>query len=152
MSQVALSTVVRSDEPWREPEWQRLWLATQDRPWRSLALVPAGGPPELALEVAMSLARTGMLHIGGQIHVADATTLELESVGEFTHQLRSSMQTGHVIMALAPSHLNPVTVPLAHTADCALLCVLLSHVRIADAKRTLDEIGRNHFIGAITID
>ncbi|MDQ2642792.1 MAG: hypothetical protein M3020_03190 [Myxococcota bacterium] len=142
-----------SGEPWSSAELERLWLSMQDRTWRSLALVPAGagGPPDMTVEIAMALARTGMRHIGAQVHVADATELKLDSVAEFAGQIRGTIRSGPVILALAPSTENPVTVSLAQSADCAVLCVLLKRMRVGDAKRTTEEIGRQHFIGAITL-
>lgn len=150
MTQLALPpTFSADDEPWRVAEWQRLWVATQGRPWRSMALVPAGedGPPDATLEIAMALARTGMRQVGSQIHVADATQLDLEGAREFVSQVRASVNTGPVILALSPVAKNPVMVPLAQSADCALLCIILGHTKSADAQRTVDEIGKQHFIG-----
>jgi hypothetical protein len=131
-------------------DWQRLWLATQARPWRSLALVPAGneGPYDFTLPVAVALARTGMIHLGAQVHVADATGLALERILEFNDQLEQTMRSGAVILALPPMGASAVTVPLAKSADVALLCVLLQRTRLSDAKRTLEEIGSDRFIGA----
>lgn len=145
---------VRSEEPWSSPEWERLWLATRERSWRSLALVPGGvgGPQDMTVEIAMALARTGMRHIGAQVHVADATDLKLESVSEFAQQIRGTLKSGPIILALAPSTTNPVTVSLAQSADCAVLCVLLNKMRVSDARRTTEEIGRHHFLGAITLN
>ena len=153
MSQTALATFARSDELWRTADWQRLWLATQERPWRTLALVPggAGAPLDSTVHIAMALARTGMQHMGTQIHVADATELGLSEAAELTSQVRESARSGLVIVALAPVSLNPVTVPIAQAADCALLCVLLNYMRLAEAKQATEEIGRNHFVGAVTL-
>ncbi|HWA75736.1 MAG TPA: hypothetical protein VG937_25545 [Polyangiaceae bacterium] len=153
MSQTALATFGRSDDLWRAADWQRLWLATQERAWRSLALVPAGAgaPLDTTVHIAMALARTGMQHIGTQIHVADATELGLEDTAELTAQVRESARSGLVIVALAPVSMNPVTVPLAQSSDCAVLCVLLNLMRMAEAKHTTDQIGRSHFVGAVTL-
>ena len=143
----------RGDEQFRTADWQRLWLAVKEQPWRSLALVPAGvgAPVDTTVHIGMALARTGMRHIGSLIQVADATDLRLEEVSEFTAQVREGAETGLVIVALAPVHLNPVTVTLAQSADCAVLCVLLNQMRLADAKHTMDEIGHSHFVGAVTL-
>ena len=72
--------LARPPEAWRDPAWQRLWLAIEPRPWRSLALIPAGegGEPALTLGVAVTLARTGMVHLQSPIHVADAMKMALD--------------------------------------------------------------------------
>jgi hypothetical protein len=146
------SSRIRREEPWQQQSWQRMWLAVTGRSWRSLALVPAGrgAPDEFTLDVAASLARTGMMHLGTQIHVADATRLTMERAAEFTQQLRETIQHGPVILALSPVASSSVTVRFAQSADFAVLCVMLKHMRISDAKKTLDDIGRDHFIGAVT--
>ena len=73
-------------EPWRDADWQNLWLALQARPWTSLAIVPAaaGGPPDFTLIIAVTFARVGILHLGAQIHVADATNISLVHLEQFT--------------------------------------------------------------------
>jgi hypothetical protein len=138
--------------PWRQSEWQRFWLATQSRQWLSLALVPAGDalPHGLILHAAVALARTGMLHLGTQIHVADAGNLRLDLVTEFASELEDTMQSGLVIVALPSVDASPITVPLARAADSAMMCVALQGSRLADIRRALDQIGKEHFLGAAT--
>ena len=151
--QIVPLSQTNSGDLWLMADWQRLWLSIQARPWRSLALVPAGvgAPLDTTVHIATALARTGMRHIGTQIHVADGTDLRLEDATELTVQVRESSRTDLVIVALAPVNVNPVTVPLAQAADCAVLCVLLNQMRLTDAKHTTDEIGHDHFVGAVTL-
>lgn len=139
-------------DAWQRADWQRMWLATQRSEWRSLALVPAGrgAAVDFTLHVAVSLARTGMRHLGAQVHVADATRLGMDHAVEFGNQLRRTIQNGPVIIALAAPSTSAVAVELAQAADFALLCVMLKTMRIAEAKKTLDDIGRERFIGAVT--
>jgi hypothetical protein len=139
-----------SDEPWRRQDWERLWLSTQSRRWRTLALVPAGpgGPHEFTLNIAMSLARTGMVHLGAQVHVADATSLSLGSNAQFLAQVRETTRSGPVLIALAAIKVSSVTVPLARDADAAVLCVSIGSMRVGDAKKTIREIGKPQFIGS----
>jgi hypothetical protein len=138
---------------WHSADWRRLWLSIQQQPWRSLALVPAGvgAPLDATVHIATALARTGMKHVGAQIHVADATDLRLEDMADLGEHVRECTETGLVIVALAPVQLNPVTVALAQASDRAVLCVLLDQMRASDAKHTTDEIGHEHFIGAVTL-
>ena len=98
-------------EPWHDSEWQRLWLAVESRPWRSLALVPAGtgAPLDFTLVVAVTLSRTGMVHVGTPLQVADATSVSLSQLTAFINEVKA--QSGK-------------TIP---TAEAALL--------IADAKQ-----------------
>jgi len=137
-------------EPWRSQDWERLWLSTQARRWTTLALVPAGsgGPPDFTLSIAMSLARTGMVHLGAQVHVADATSLSLGSNAQFLEQVRETTRSGPVLIALAPSSESSVTVPLARDANAAVLCVCVGKMRVSEAKKTIREIGKQHFLGS----
>ncbi|HEV8551469.1 MAG TPA: hypothetical protein VGQ57_20620 [Polyangiaceae bacterium] len=138
-------------ELWRDPDWQRLWLSLQRRPWRSLAIVPAGegGPADLTLRVAVTLARTGMVHLGAPVQVADATKLSLAHLTQFVEEVRRCTSDGdHILLALAPTHKNAMTVSIAQSADSALLCVLLDRMASSQAKKTVDQIGQNRFVGS----
>lgn len=131
-------------------DWEKLWLATQKRPWRTLALVPAGSsvPEDFTLEIAGSLVRTGMLHLGVPIRVADGTRVSIAQLMEFMNEVAAVIEAGDmVLIALGPVAQNPTTVSLAQAADHALLCVPLDRVSVAETKRTLEEIGREHFVG-----
>jgi hypothetical protein len=138
-------------EPWRDPSWQKLWLSVQGRPWSSLALVPAadGAPDGFGLTVAAVLARIGIMHLGIPIQVADGTTIPLIHLAQFEAELsRLRGQNERVLIALAPITENPITVPLAQAADAAVLCVMLDMMQSAEAKRTVDRIGLNRFVGS----
>ena len=134
-------------------DWQRIWVAlTRGSSWQTLAVVPAGqgAPEDFTLEIAMALTRTGMTYSGTQIHVADATRLNPSEANDFAGQLRASLSSGPVILALAPTDTSPLTVPLAQSANVAILCVLLNRMRMSDAKRTVQDIGAEQFLGAVT--
>lgn len=144
-------------EPWKHADWQRLWLASQSasKPWRSLALVPAapGAPPELTLHIAVTLAHTGMVHLGAPIHVADATRLSLGELVPFSEEVtRYTAETGGMILvALPPISDNVTAVSLAQAADRCLLCVMLGKMSIADSKKTLARIGQSRFVGSVVL-
>lgn len=140
-------------EPWKRPDWQRLWLAshTTTKPWRSLALVPAaeGAPPELTLHIAVTLAHTGMVHLGAPIHVADASDIQLEQLVQFSEEVqRYTESAGQILIALPAMSESVTALPLAHAADCALLCVVLDQMGMADAKKTVSRVGAERFIGS----
>ncbi len=143
-----------SDHLVSDPQWERLWLQTIERHWRCLAVVPAGpgAGPNFSIEVAMNLARTGMAHLGQQIHVADATGVRLGNNGVFLAHLRQAMESGPVLVALAPCAENPVTSPVARGTDGTILCARLGAMKIRDVARTVQEIGRQHIICAAAID
>jgi hypothetical protein len=138
-------------EPWRDPEWQRLWLSLQHRDWKSLSVVSAAGgaPGDFALQIAVTLARTGMMHLGTPIQVADGTKIALTALTAFTEEMRRCADSGdRILVALAPPLDNPVTTAVARSTDLALLCIMLERMKWAEARSTLDQIGAAKFVGS----
>ena len=137
-------------EPWRDPEWQSLWLALQARQWTSLALIPAaeGAPDDFTLLVAVILSRTGMVHLGSPVQVADATQVPLSQLTAFLDQVKDYSRGGErIIVALPPAKKSPVTKAIAQASDATLLCVLLERMSFFQAKKTVDQIGVSRFLG-----
>jgi hypothetical protein len=136
---------------WRDPDWQKLWLSVLKRRWSSLAIVPAsaGAPPDFTLGVAVNLARIGLLHLGVPIQVADGTQIPLVHLAQFQAEVaRLKGDKELVLIALAPVNDNPITVPLAQSADAAVLCIVLETMSFSQAKKTIDRIGAPHFLGS----
>src|SRR5215510_7423043 len=122
--------------PWQDQDWQRLWLATQEqeRPWRSLALLPAGPgfSNETMLQIAVTLSHTGMTHLGGAIHVADGTRVRLADLIDFSAEIaRCTQHNDMVLIALAAAQDNVTSISIAQQADCALLCVSRGQMKTA---------------------
>jgi hypothetical protein len=144
--------------PWQEPDWQRLWLATQieKKPWRSLALVPGGPgmPPGFMEKIAISFSRTGMTHLQRAIHVADATRVGLADLNAFFAEVDRCTKNGtdRVVIALAPVAENVTTVAIAQGADCALLCVFRGLTEMKRVKQTINQIGAKRFVGSVMFD
>jgi len=147
----AIVPVASYVEAWRDPEWQRLWLAIVGRPWRSLALIPAsdGAPLDFTLVVAVTLSRTGMVHLGRPIQVADATQVPLDQLSRFLSEVRRCADSGErLLVALPPAGVSPITASIAQSVDSALLCVQLGRMASAQAKRTVKVIGQARFLGS----
>lgn len=146
-----LTLAAQEQEPWRVAEWQRLWLAIQSRPWSSLALVPAsaGAPLHFTVIVAVILSRTGMVHLGSPVQVADATRVPLAQLTPFLEEIQRIALSGErILVALPPATENPVTAAIAKGTDAALLCVLLEKMAWSAAKKTVAEIGNARFVGS----
>ena len=138
-------------EPWHDAEWQRLWLAVESRPWRSLALIPAGNGASLdfSLVVAMTLSRTGMVHLGSPIQVADATQVPLNQLTAFSNEVKRCTSNGQrLLVALPPTSNHAITAAIAQLMDAAVLCVLATKMSSADAKRTVKLVGPSRFLGS----
>ncbi len=146
-----LAVRAEKDEPWRDVDWQKLWLTLQRHAWSSLAIVPAGAgaPPDFSLTVAVTLARIGIMHLGTPVQVADATAIPLVHLMQFSEELKRLKQDGElVLVALAPMVENPISVSLAQASDAAVLCVLMDVMASTEAKKTVDKIGAAHFLGS----
>jgi hypothetical protein len=144
----------RHVQAWTDPDWQRLWLTLDRMPWRTLALIPAGGggPADFTLTLAVTLSRTGMSHVGAPILVADGTQVPLNQLNAFLADVRACRDGGErVIIALSPAGENPTTTSMAKDADGVVLCVMLGGMRSSDAKRTIKAIGASKFVGSVII-
>ncbi len=131
---------------------QHLWLATQRRAWRSLAVVSASaGLP--TMDSANMLAKMAWRYSGEPTSVFDLRDVSLRLV---EHQLREiQVQVGagdRVFIALRSVTENPAAVPIARAADALILCVALGQTDMKSAQRTLDAIGRERFLGSILVD
>src|SRR5262245_58645276 len=148
----ALAVREKPIELWRDPEWQRLWLSLQARPWMSLALVPAsqGGPADLSLTVAVTLARTGMMHLGKPIQVAAGIHIPLGHLSSFGTEVERCKAAGErIILALAPVTDSPVAISLAQSCDAALLCIMMEEMSWGAARKTVSKIGASRFLGSV---
>jgi len=147
----ALGPVQSDVSTWRDPEWQRLWLAVESRPWRSLSLIPAGdgASPTFTLTVAVALSRTGMVHLGSPIQVADATRIPLDQLTPFLDEVRRCTSTGErLLVALPPTGASPISAAIVQATDAAVLCILAERMTSAQAKRTVKLVGASRFLGS----
>jgi hypothetical protein len=138
------------DGSWDRGDWQRMWLHTQSRDWRTLALVP-GDEQTSAFDVANLIAKLALDH-GESIHVADMRELGLKHVDAFLEGTRWDVSQGdRIIFATRSASTNLATVPIARAADCAILCVSLGSTSLNAARGTIEQIGREHFLGSLLV-
>jgi hypothetical protein len=138
-------------EPWQDAEWQRLWLAVESRPWSSLALIPAGdgASADFTLLIAVTLSRTGMVHVGSPLQVADATHISLSQLTAFCEEVKYCTSSGkRLLVALPPVGANAVTTSILQSVDAAVLCVLANKMTSSQAKRTIKHVGAGRFLGS----
>lgn len=131
--------------------WQRLWLATQRRAWRSLAVIPVGNriatPP-----VARALVSVGSSHLGSAIRLNDATTITIAGLGACLRGLTDPRgSAGKVIVALGSVLENPASLAVAQAVDAAILCLVLGESSISEAQRTIEEVGGARFVGSLIL-
>jgi hypothetical protein len=139
-----------TQEAWRDADWQKLWLLLKARSWTSLAIVPggAGAPPDFALQIAVTLARIGILHLGTPIHVADGTNISLGRLEQFLEEVHRLNREGDLVLIALPSiGESPTAIALAQKASFSVLAILLGVMSASEAKHTIKRIGRASFLG-----
>jgi hypothetical protein len=116
-----------------------------------LAIVPAssGAPKNFTTKIGVALAHVGMIHLGGPVHLADGTDLDLPGMRSFLADVAHCRAAGdRILLALAPIGENPITETLVQSADCALLCLLLEEMNSAEASNTVSKVGKERFVGS----
>jgi hypothetical protein len=99
--------------------------------------------------VAVILSRTGMVHLGSPVQVADATKVPLSQLTSFLEQVSGFTRQGErIIVALPPASKSPVTKSIAQASDVTLLCVLNEKMSFFQARKTVEDIGASRFIGS----
>lgn len=131
-------------------EYQRIWLATQSRAWRTLAVVPVDEGIS-TFEVA-SLITTLGLHHGESVSVADLRDVRLNRVGAFLEVAGELVSRGQrVVFATGSIKENLATVPLARAADGVVLCVSIGATMLGSIEETIEQIGKERFLGSILV-
>jgi hypothetical protein len=130
---------------------QQLWLATQRREWRSLAVLAAGKTLP-TLEVAELIAQLAWRYRGEPSNVCDLRDLSLRLVDYQLREVRAQIDAGgRVIIALRSIFENPTAASVARKADAVVLCVILGETEIKGAEQTIAEVGRDRVLGSIIL-
>lgn len=148
----------RSAEAEAQRALQDLWLATLQRSWRSLALIPLH-PGGSVRRLATSLADLASRYRGHPVDLVVCSGLTLESVAKMVdsiqrhHQERAARPNGgqQVIVALEPLVDNPFGLPVVLTADMAILVAELGVTDVRSAERTVEMIGREKILGVVAM-
>jgi hypothetical protein len=130
---------------------QKLWLATQRREWRSLAVLATDQEVD-TMRVAELLARLAWSYRGKPSCVFDLRDLSLRLVEYHQNVVHAQVDAGAcVVVALSCTSHNPTAVPIARSVDAVILCVGLGTASMKAAEQTLDEVGRDRVLGAIVV-
>jgi len=129
--------------------WMRL---TQQAQWSSLVVVPAQ-PGASGLELGRALVSAGSQYLRERpIRLVDAQGLPLAAASRLVSDIRSYVGQGGVIVTCIDSIIsNPVGLMVAQAAERALLCVPLGATRFSEATRTLELVGKERFLGSVTL-
>lgn len=131
--------------------WAQIWFGVQRPAWSTLALVPAGAG-ESGFAAAGALVAAGRMYHEGLVELIDACGAEPGSTGDIMSAAADAVARGaQVVIALDSPLTNPASIPIARSAEVALLAVRLGGPRIAEMRRAIDSIGRECFIGSIAV-
>ncbi len=120
--------------------------------WSSLTVVPAS-PEQSAAVVANALVEVSNLVRGKEAKLFAMEQKELRAVSMSVVDIMHHVDAGGLAIVSVDSVIAKQTgVPVTIATDATLLVVHLGVTRVEDAKRTVELIGENKFIGAVVIE
>jgi hypothetical protein len=137
-------------------ECQQLWFMLARSRWRSIALVPADEGGSTAA-LAASLAEVGRQLREGAVTALQLPRLDYITASGIADAIAAAgrgegvPENLQVIIALPPVLDDPLGVAIAHAADAAVLCVDMKRSRLKSARRTIELVGRERFVGSILL-
>ena len=136
---------------WDDVRLQKLWLSTQRREWRSLAVV--GSSKEIdTLWLAELIANLAWSYRGTPSCVFDLRDMSLRLIEHHEQEVASQVREGQTVtIALRSISENPTALPMARSADAVILCLGLGSTDLKAAAQAVEEIGRDRIIGTIVV-
>lgn len=140
-------------------ELQELWFSALRYRWSSLAVVPADRGIS-SVHIAQALGEMARAQTGGQLVHVVAEGLDMQSSSALVNTMaarRDRASNGaqgpwhgrEIIVAVDPVVVNPAGVAVALAADAVLLHVVLGRTNLSSARRTIDLIGWDRFLGCV---
>jgi hypothetical protein len=134
-----------------DTDWQRLWFATREHQWSSLAIIPSDNGIDVR-DVAASLVETGRAHGQRPVNLVSGIGVRLEGVHQVVDSIGAMTSLGNwVIVPVDPIADNPSALPIVHAASAALLVVRLGESQLGSARATIEAIGRARFLGSVVL-
>jgi hypothetical protein len=131
--------------------WAQLWFAAHRYPWSTLAIVPAD-IGERMLGAARAFAAAGQLYEPRGVQLIEAIHAGPGAIPEVLAEANRLVHDGRKVIIVVDCPLsNPAAIAIARAVDAALLAVVLGSARLSHARRALDTIGRERFIGSVAI-
>ncbi|HYO65921.1 MAG TPA: hypothetical protein VEU33_07560 [Archangium sp.] len=129
-----------------------LWAMLNQRGrWSSLVVVPSheGGS---GVQVVQAILEVANKQSSTPVHFLDAEGLEIGAAQHVVAEMMAYVEQGDRVVVLLDSVVaNPVGLEVALAAERALLCVSLGTSDYTSARRTLDLIGKDRFLGSVTL-
>ncbi len=133
-----------------EKGMERLWVAVLQAPWASLVVVPAGRGVS-GLAVARELAAAGSVYRGEPVEVLNAEGTRLSECRNLLGSVTGTAALHSLVIAVDCPLLTESARLLARAAQAAVLLVPIGTTPLADARRVVEAVGRDRFLGAVTL-
>lgn len=137
-------------------ETQQIWFMLAKSRWKSLALIPADEGGSTAA-LAASLAEVGRQLREGAVTALQLPRLDYITASGIADAIAAAgrgegvPENLQVIIALPPVLDDPLGVAIAHASDAAVLCVEMGKSRLKSARKTIELVGRERFVGSILL-
>jgi hypothetical protein len=148
----------REDPRLASIELQQLWFQLQRRQWASLVVIPAD-PGSSGAGVATSLWKVGTLIGNPAPKVLNAERMGPGVIAELIRDLANAKEAvtagldqPRILVSIESVLSNPLGIGIAQAADALLLCVRKGRTKIAAARRTIELIGRERFLGSVVLN
>ncbi|WP_084737657.1 hypothetical protein [Cystobacter ferrugineus] len=130
----------------------QLWaMLNQRHRWSSLVVVPSH-PGGSGLQAVQAILEVANRQSSIPLHFLDAEGLELGASQHVVSEMRAYVEQGDRVVVLIDSVVaNPLGLEIALAAEKALLSVTLGSSDYTSARRTLDLIGKERFLGSVTL-
>jgi hypothetical protein len=134
---------------WDDVRLQKLWLAIERHPWRSLAVLGASKRIE-TIQTAELLAQLAWRYRGQPSGVCDLRDLTMRLIDYQVRELQAEVEAGtRLVVALKSIFENPTAIPIAKHTDAVVLCVALGETPRKAVEETIAAVGRDRIVGSI---
>jgi hypothetical protein len=130
--------------------WPSVWFALAKHSWHSLVIVP-GNASLSAVHTARQLTAAAKMFEERPFTLIEAESVAPSAVRDIIGSFNDRVAAGErVLIAVGSPLIDYSAIPITRAADAAVLLVRLMDTRGLDANRTIDAVGRSHFLGSIT--
>jgi len=142
----------KSREAQEQQRVQQQLLGCLRSPWQTLVVVPAQAGTDASF-IAEALANVAWLVRGKEAKVFQVQGLDVAGASKVIVDMDAHVAGGGLAVAVIEAVVaKQAGIPVALAADAVLLCVHLGVTELASAQKTLELIGPQKFIGAVTVE
>jgi hypothetical protein len=131
--------------------WQRLWFATLESPWTSLAIVPSDPGIDTTV-IAESFAAAGRCHGARSVQIVNGVGAAVSNVEALGASVAAGAARGDlVVVPVDAIDENSAAIPLIRICSAVLLAVRIGDSRVASAKAVVEIAGAVRVVGSVVI-